>query len=333
MVGDPAQLPPIGAGNPFCDLIASKKIECVELTEIYRQSNDSVIALFANQIRESQVPTGFLKTDYSDWHFIDRTIENYWKLKKEIKDQVIVKKIRDENNNLILEEIKQLAHTIQPDVFKFFQKKDIEKYLTYFQVVTPIKMGALGVENINKELQKILNPGMLKNFTKVDLDKNIYCLFDKVIHTSNKFMLSCSPTEFKKIKEMHENYDEKMEKKKIFNGMIGMILKIIAEDEKVFVYYPNHGSVVLYSFEDVKNVLSLAYALTSHKTQGSQFEQVAIPMTYSHFMMNNVKLLYTSITRASKKITIIGERTAFETACKKNDVVQRDTIIKRLTTA
>ena len=77
MVGDPAQLPPIGAGEPFSDIIERNIAPSVSLTRIYRQSEDKVIAVFANQIREALVPEGYQSSQYSDFDFVDLSIPNY----------------------------------------------------------------------------------------------------------------------------------------------------------------------------------------------------------------------------------------------------------------
>ena len=88
--------------------------------------------------------------------------------------------------------------------------------------------------------------------------------------------------------------------------------------------------MVEYSFDEAFLYLNLSYALTIHKTQGMEYNTVVIPMTFSHYMMLNTKLIYTAITRAKNMCYIVGESKAFEAGCKKFDSIQRDTILKRI---
>jgi exodeoxyribonuclease V alpha subunit len=98
----------------------------------------------------------------------------------------------------------------------------------------------------------------------------------------------------------------------------------------VFVFYPNEDVVVVYEYEEVKSHLMLSYALTIHKVQGMEYDIVVIPMTFSHYIMHNTKLIYTAITRAKHRCLVVGESGAFEGACKKLDVTQRDTVLLEL---
>jgi len=324
LVGDPAQLPPIGAGNPFSDLIDSKQIEAVELTQIYRQSEDSVITLFANQVREACVPEDFLNDGYTDWFFKDISIKDFWGLKKRVENgelpKSVLKETREINNRNILNEITNIAISHLKQLQTLLFEKKLDEYITSFQIIAPMKAGILGVENINTVIQSTINP---RNDKKYFIDLKLFKLklYDKVIHVVNKFMQCNSSDAFKNGKEMN--------KRKIFNGMLGVVFKIDHEDGLIYIYYPNDDLVVEYSFEEAKEMIKLAYALTSHKTQGSQFATVVIPMTFSHYVMSNVKLLYTAITRAENKLILVGEKDAFKTGCKRIDVVTRDTIIKR----
>ena len=95
-----------------------------------------------------------------------------------------------------------------------------------------------------------------------------------------------------------------------FNGQLGLIIKLDFE-EKCIVLYPNDDMVVFYDFENVHSLLSLAYCLTIHKTQGMEYENALIPMSFSHYIMHNTKLLYTAITRAKRMCFIVGEEEAF----------------------
>ena len=145
------------------------------------------------------------------------------------------------------------------------------------------------------------------------------------MHITNQDMDCYLPQDFK-----DKNRDEKIKRKRVFNGMIGVLFEIDHKEELLWVFYPNDSLVVEYTFDEARDLLRLAYALTIHKTQGSEFRNVIIPMSFSHFIMLNNKLLYTAVTRAKEKCIIIGESYAFISACKRKDVVIRDTVMKQL---
>ena len=88
--------------------------------------------------------------------------------------------------------------------------------------------------------------------------------------------------------------------------------------------------MVQYDFDQLKSHLSLSYALTIHKVQGMEYESIVIPITFSHFIMHNTKLLYTAITRAKKHCYLVGEGAAFESGCKKLDTTKRQTVLQAL---
>lgn len=324
LVGDPAQFPPIGAGNPFSDLIECKQIAAIELTQIYRQSENSVITYFANQIREAQMPDGFDKEGFEDWDFRSIDIDGYWALKKKVEAKEAQKSeleaARNDNNERIALNIQNIFAQKAKEMSSFLHKKEIGKYLSCLQIVTPMKNGILGTNNLNNLIQGTINKRTNKNQV-LDCGQFNISLFDKVIHLTNKMMDCCSPLEFKN--------GDAMYKIRIYNGMLGMVFKIIQEDELMYVYFPADDLVVEYSFQEATEMLGLAYALTGHKTQGSQFHTVIVPITYSHYVMSNIKMLYTMITRAEKKVILVGESSAFKTGCKRKDVTARDTIMKR----
>jgi exodeoxyribonuclease V alpha subunit len=101
-------------------------------------------------------------------------------------------------------------------------------------------------------------------------------------------------------------------------------MKIDAEEEKFLVLYPGN-LLVQYEFDQIKDLVDLAYCLTVHKAQGSQYKYVAIPMSNSQFMMLNNKWFYTAITRAEKKVILIGQDYAFKRACTNMEDMKRFT--------
>lgn len=297
-VGDDGQLPPIGAGNVFSDIINFDLVPISKLTKIYRQNEDQAIALIANEIRQFQIPNigakksdfEFVEIDGPSLHIVNENIANC---------------------------ITNIASNYASTSIKLINNKEINKFLTLFQVITPMRSGILGVENLNLMLKKIFNPNPKITYLKENFEIS---LADKVIHIKNENM------QVQSLKDYRLKSDDFFEKR-VFNGMLGIIIKIDLDENVASVLYPNDDMVVFYPLDDIQNLLSLAYCLTIHKTQGMEYENVAIAMSKSHYIMHNTKLFYTAITRAKKMCFVVGQKTAFENGCKKKDVTKRETAI------
>jgi exodeoxyribonuclease V alpha subunit len=313
IIGDDGQLPPIGAGNILSDIIKYELIPVVKLTQIYRQSEEQAITIIADSIRRAELPE--YQKEYLDFKFIDKSIANYYAIRNGMSEDER-RELRESINQQILEAIKSESVSYILEAREKLKSKDIKGYLTHLQVITPMRGGLLGVENLNQQLQKLFNPN-----AKYAIKRGLYSygLYDKVVHIKNENMPSYSPEGFK-------NGDDATESR-IFNGMIGLIFKMDKEEEECFVYYPNEQIVVRYGFDLISDYLQLAYALTIHKTQGMEYETVIIPMSFSHYIMHNTKLLYTAVTRAKKMCIIIGEDAAFKGACRRIDTTKRSTVL------
>ena len=316
IVGDDAQLPPIGAGNVLSDALTLELAPIVKLTKIYRQSEEQAITLIANEIRVGQVPE--YRKKYDDFEFVDVSIQNYYALKNQLSQDEL-KSLRDENSNQIVTEIvHRVVESIEKARYRL-NNKQIKEYLNYFQVITPMKGGILGSNNLNKVLQEYFNPNPKKCVKRGGLE---FRLMDKVVHTKNENMISWSSDGFK--------MGEDSSQRRIFNGMSGLLFKIEEDDEQLFVFYPNEDVVVVYEYEELKSHLMLSYALTIHKVQGMEYDIVVIPMSFTHFIMHNTKLIYTAITRAKHKCILVGEGGAFESGCRKFEATRRDTVLLEL---
>jgi len=316
IVGDDAQLPPIGAGNVLSDALTLELAPIVKLTKIYRQSEEQAITLIANEIRVGHVPE--YRKKYDDFEFVDISIQNYYALKNQLSQDEL-KNLRDENSNQIVTEIvHRVVESIEKARYRL-KNKQIKEYLNYFQVITPMKGGILGSNNLNKVLQEYFNPNPKQCVKRGDLE---FRLMDKVVHTKNENMTSWSSDGFK----MGEDSNQR----RIFNGMSGLLFKIEEDDEQLFVFYPNEDVVVVYEYEELKSHLMLSYALTIHKVQGMEYDIVVIPMSFTHFIMHNTKLIYTAITRAKHKCILVGEGGAFESGCRKFEITRRDTVLLEL---
>lgn len=265
LIGDVNQLPSVGAGNILRDIINSGTVPVIKLTKIYRQENMSKIIINSHKINKGEMPD--LKVQkYSDFFFIE---EN------------------DEEKCADL--ISQLCEKRLPKYYKVNPVEDI-------QVLSPMKKGTLGTDNINKLLQEKLN----KNKISLKYGSFEYKLGDKVMQTKN-------------------NYD-----KDVFNGDIGEISFINADLETIEINFDS--KFVSYDISELDEI-TLAYACTIHKSQGAEYPIIIIPMTKSHYIMLKQNLLYTGITRAKKICIIVGQKDAIFRAVKNNDSKKRYTLL------
>ena len=179
----------------------------------------------------------------------------------------------------IINKIITITHDRIPKKFNLNPINDI-------QLLCPMQRGGTGARSLNTELQKVLNPNYVKGITKFG---QIFAVGDKVMQTEN-------------------NYD-----KDTYNGDIGIISAINHEEQEVTIDF--YGNKVIYDYDDLDQI-TLAYATTIHKSQGSEYPAVIIPITMQSYMMLRRNLVYTAITRGKKLVVIIGEKKAFAMAVK-----------------
>jgi exodeoxyribonuclease V alpha subunit len=166
------------------------------------------------------------------------------------------------------------------------------------QVLTPMHRGIIGAENLNKVLQEALN----KSQIELPRGGRVYKLGDKVMQIKN-------------------DYD-----KEVFNGDIGRITRIDPEEQEVTVEFD--GRLVDYDFSDL-NELVLAYAVSVHKSQGSEYPVVVMPVHVSHYMLLQRNLIYTGVTRARKLVIIVGTKKALSIGIRNNKIQRRFTGLSR----
>lgn len=193
----------------------------------------------------------------------------------------------------IQERIITLVRQRIPDRFGLDPLRDV-------QVLTPMNRSLLGARNLNQQLQAALNPP--RSGPTVERYGWIFRTGDKVIQTVN-------------------DYD-----KDVFNGDIGRVTAIDPDEQEITVDYD--GRSVIYDFGELDE-LALAYALTIHKSQGSEYPAVVIPVHMQHFMMLRRNLLYTGITRGKKLVVLVGSRKALTTAVQRADTGRRYTALRR----
>ena len=175
---------------------------------------------------------------------------------------------------------------------------------TEIQILTPMTRGSLGSANLNKVIQAQANPPAENKF-QLKVGERLFREGDRVIHRRNNYDLN------------------------VFNGDIGKIVTINNEElTAVVTFYPDHRTVH-YKKEDIME-LDLAYAITIHKSQGSEFKAVIIPVLSQHFKMLYRNLIYTGLTRAKTLAVFVGTRKALAMAIRQQDVSQRQTALEVL---
>ncbi len=185
------------------------------------------------------------------------------------------------------------------------------------QVLAPLKAGVCGVDNLNRTLQDLLNPSAT-NKSELVLGTTIFREGDKVMQTSNDYNLKWS----RRNGFLYENGEG------IFNGDIGQIQSIDFQTGETIVEFED-GRVCTYARTDIGE-LSLAYAITIHKSQGSEFDVVVIPVIAGTSMILTRNLIYTAVTRAKKMVVLVGEKKNLRRMVANSYTVKRFTLLKKL---
>ena len=257
MVGDSDQLPSVGAGNVLADLIASGQIPVIRLTEIFRQSLESLIITNAHKIVHGEMPE------------IRRTDKDFFFMTSPTKDSIAAAVLK------LCSERLPAAYHLSP--------------LDDIQVLCPGRKGDLGVTELNKKLQAVLNPPSAE---KNELKMPVYTFRtgDKVMQTKNNYDLPWTKS-------------DGTEGSGIYNGDIGIIEKIEKGAAAAKIRFDD--KLVTYNADNLANV-ELAYATTVHKSQGNEFDAVVMPMFQGPVQLYYRNLLYTAVTRAKKLLILVG---------------------------
>lgn len=258
MVGDSNQLPPVGAGNVLHDIIDSNLLPVVALTEVFRQSLESLIVTNAHKIVNGEYPD--LSRNDKDFFFLSRN--NMMSASSTVVDLY--------TNRL-------------PKAYGYNPVEDI-------QIICPSRKGELGTVNLNRSLQRLLNPAS-PDKEEIEYSGRIFRQGDKVMQIKN-------------------NYDIMWTKGRktsagIFNGDIGTILAVNHNAKCLKILFDDRTAI--YPFESIKE-LEHAYAVTVHKSQGCEFEAVIMPTFSVVKQLSYRNLLYTAVTRAKSKIILVGSK-------------------------
>ncbi|WP_250126637.1 ATP-dependent RecD-like DNA helicase [Chroococcidiopsis sp. CCMEE 29] len=270
LVGDIDQLPSVGPGNVLRDLIASKQVPVVRLTQVFRQAQASQIVSNAHRINSGQYPTleSVSLAPRSDCLWVNATEAEHG-----------VQGIRE----LLTDLIPRLGFDAARDV----------------QVLCPMTRGEVGTRNLNAVLQELLNPPrpdkgeLIRGGMKLRVG-------DRVIQQVNDY------------------------NREVFNGDLGVISAIDTEEQEVTVQF--EGRFVTYDYADL-NELALAWAVTIHKAQGSEYPVVILPMFMQHYLMLSRNLLYTGLTRAKHLAILVGPAKAIGLAVKQVKDQRRYTLL------
>ena len=366
-IGDADQLPSVGAGNVLKDMIASGRVPCFQLTKIFRQARESLIIQYAHQINSGEIP--YIDSPFKNpelWRnkidclFLDseeatqdqlafvtkvkrfhdrkpsdpggeaeqganlyefRTNEPFIPYETEF---VIPRKFQHVNLDEVyqagtrVEELLAVLKKVHPwsslryglsavDIVRKLYLEWIPKYFggnCEIQILSPMTRGSLGTVSLNAMIQQAANPaGEGKSQLKVG--ERIFRVGDRVIHRRNNYDLG------------------------VFNGDIGMIREIDNEELTCVVSFFPDQREVFYEKDHIVE-LDLAYAITIHKSQGSEFAAVIIPVLTQHYKMLFRNLLYTGLTRARKLAVFVGSRKALALAVQNQDTSRRQTALKEL---
>ena len=257
LVGDPDQLPPVGPGFPFNDMLRAKTLPTVRLTEIFRQAQESLIVMNAHSVNAGNMPE--LRNRKSDFFFLP---------------------CRSEEE--VAQTIQGLCQTRLP--------KNMGIPAAEIQVLSPTKKGGAGTFHLNKILQAALNPPAPDKKEKA-LGEILFREGDRVMQIRNNYDILWKKT------------DGSMVGAGIFNGDVGIIQTIDMNLEQVTVLFDDR--VADYDFTQLIE-LEPAYAMTVHKSQGSEYRAVVLSAWNASPYLLSRSILYTAITRARELLIIAG---------------------------
>ena len=361
-IGDADQLPSVGAGNVLRDMIASQVIPTHILNTIFRQAGESLIITYAHQINRGQTPRiaspfkqpalwgkadcFFMDSDEAakaQMGFIARTKHHLQSIEEreeaggedplcfdsELNNDTyqgfeVPEQFRHVNLRALATaegsagELAAVVKKVHPwsslyygmtavDVVRRLYTEWIPKYRgpnCEIQVLSPMIRGSLGTVSLNKMLQQAVNPGQ-QGRAEVTVGERLFRTGDRVIHRRNNYDLG------------------------VFNGDIGRITEVNNGAMTLRVCFLPDQREVEYQREQITE-LDLAYAITIHKSQGSEFEAVILPVMTQHFRMLFRNLVYTGLTRAWKLAVFVGTRRALAMAVANQDTGLRQTALKEL---
>lgn len=281
LVGDQDQLPSVGAGNVLKDIIKSKMLPVVSLKRIFRQETGSSIVENAHKINNGEPIV------------LDNKSKDFFYVPRDGAYETLA-----ETGALLLRKLPPYVGCTSSEI----------------QVLTPMRNGPLGVNALNAELQKVLNPPA-KDKKEKELESGIiFREGDKVMQIRNNYKLEWCIYSEKGRFRTEEGLG-------IFNGDMGVIREIDEYNEEIVVIFDDDKEV-RYPY-NMLDELELSYAITIHKSQGSEYPAVVLPLLNGPKILMNRNLLYTAVTRAKNCVVIVGNGYMVETMIRNNDEQKR----------
>jgi exodeoxyribonuclease V alpha subunit len=288
LVGDADQLPSVGAGNVLGDILHTDVIPKCMLTDIFRQGETSRIVVNAHRINHGEMP--LLNEKGTDFFFE-----------------------RKQNFTDAASTIVSLVTARLPKFLKYDPDDVIAQAVRSIQVLAPAKKGECGVITLNQMLQAALNPPA-KNKPSLQYGETIFRLGDKVMQTKNDYQL-----EWRRLTAT--GWEDGAG---VFNGDVGFIIDVDPEEHCLTVRFDEDKEAVFASAQ-LEN-LDLAYCLSVHKSQGSEFPVVVMPVVGGPPMLLTRNLFYTALTRARSLVVLVGREEIVRL------MTENDHILKRYTT-
>ena len=288
LVGDADQLPSVGAGNVLGDILASGAVPCARLTDIYRQSETSRIVMNAHLINHGEMP--MLNEKDTDFFFERKAT------------------YADTARSVLA-----LATRRLPSYLGYPAEEAADLAVRNIQVLAPARKGECGVNSLNILLQEALNPSA-PGKPQLTWGETLFRLGDKVIQTKNDYKIEWT-------RETSSGYEEGAG---VFNGDVGFITAVDPGNTTLTVLFDEDREVV-YESGDL-DALEPAYCLSVHKSQGSEFPVVIMPVIGGPPMLLTRNLLYTAMTRARELVVLVGSEEVIRR------MVENDHVARRYTT-
>lgn len=269
LVGDKDQLPSVGPGNLLRDLIESQRIKVVRLNEIFRQARNSLIVQNAHRVQQG-LPLIYPRRGQVEADFLF---------------------LPQDEEEKVFELVLEMACQRLPE------RLGVAASSPFLQVITPMYRGRCGVDSLNRELQKRLNP----QGQGLRIGQHEFRVGDKIMQIRN-------------------NYE-----KEVFNGDLGVVVDIEPANWRLTADFD--GRPVSYEKDELAEI-TLAYSISVHKSQGNEYQGVVMPLLIQHYIMLQRNLFYTALTRARKICVVIGSFRALHIAIKNDSPIKRNCRLK-----
>ena len=281
LVGDADQLPPVGPGAVFRDLLASGAVPTCELSEVFRQAQQSAIITSAHDINQGNFPASMARMRGED--LAVKAAARGAPAPALDSDCLWIEVGQEED---VPRGVTLAVEGLMPALGRSSEQTD------NLQVLSPVRKTCAGTEHLNRELQALMNPPA-RGKPEVVRGGGTFRVGDRVLQTEN-------------------NYDEA-----VFNGDLGRVTKAEPQEGRLWVAFPSAGAgqdhVVQYSGRLLEQ-LQLAWAITVHKAQGSEYPAVVIPLCLNQRPLLNRRILYTGLSRARQLAVIVATRQALDLA-------------------